>query len=259
MSKVVVDIGGSGARFGQFTGNNVIGICRHDVRTIEQLTDTVRYVAGGRVEAVGLSVPGYVNAKCGTVRRSWAASYLEGDLRSRLMNLFETKNVHIVNDGEAHALCMLRYPDIQFGAICVSIGTSIGFGVIGQDRKPVRTLGGENWDLSNHTLKTRASDPHVYWALGSQGLDELKKVRGGDAYRYFGWRLGAFLSQLIILLRPQTIGLTGGIIHNHWTGDMERETYAELQKDLDGLDVPSTRIFALKEQESALYGVASLI
>jgi hypothetical protein len=278
-NKIVVDIGGSGVKIGILDGDGVFGISRHNVTSVEQLADLIRCAAKGDVSAVGLSVAGFVNAAQGTVRRSAVAPWLEGDLARRLKTLLKTENVAIVNDGEAHALCLLRNPDIRFGAICLSFGTAVGFGIIGPDRKPVRTLSGENWDIGSILQQTRASIPYeqarnffsgnkpndakhllpIWWLLGSNGFEQLVRDMGSNASGHFGYRLGYFLSQLTILFRPRTIGLTGGIIRNHWDGDMKRNTIAELRQNICLHDVPDVEVIKLAASESALYGAAELI
>jgi hypothetical protein len=105
-------------------------------------------------------------------------------------------------------------------------------------------------------LKTRASQPFVWWALGSNGLDELCKTQP-NGHAYFGYRLGFFLSQIAILFRPQTIALTGGIIQENWT-QMEHNTISELKANLVNTMTVIPKIVVLKEKDSALYGVAEL-
>ena len=170
---VVVDIGGSGTRIGVSTGFGVADVRRHRVNSIEELCDAIAN-AVPTVSGVALSVPGFVDGDSGRVLLCRVAPWLEGDLAGAIADRMGLPaKVKVVNDGEAHALALLKEPDVQFGACVVSLGTSVGFGVLDATGRVSRTLSGQNWDIGEMALRTSASNPHVWWALGQAGLDEL--------------------------------------------------------------------------------------
>jgi predicted NBD/HSP70 family sugar kinase len=256
--KAVVDIGGSGVRIARFDGKSIVGLQKYNINSIEQLADAIRTTTGGSPKRVAISAAGYVDAEKGIVRESSIAPWSEGNFARKLKELLQAEKVFVVNDGEAHTLSLFGNPDIRFGAICIAFGTAVAFGVIDSNGKIFRTLSGENWDGCSLWLKTRASHPHVWWALGTQGLNELIKDRGDAGYRQFGYRIGSFLVQMTILFRPMTIALTGGIIQNHW-GKMKDACHQDFIKDIQAQNISIPTIVKLSDKESALIGLTKLL
>jgi predicted NBD/HSP70 family sugar kinase len=255
--KIVVDIGGSGVRLGRILDNSIVDIHRVNVGSIEELASAIMQAAGRNVDAVAISTAGFVNTKEGYIRLSRVAPWIEGYAEKYLKEKLHALKVVIVNDGEAHALAMLRDIRIKYGAICLGIGTAVSFGVIDEQRNVLRTLSGENWDLGDLWLKSRAKDPYVWKALGSRGLQELIESMGESGYEHFGYRLGFFLSQLTHIFHPLTIALTGGIVQNYWE-KMVLAVNKELSINIpDFLRTP--KIVVLKEKESGLTGLIHLL
>jgi predicted NBD/HSP70 family sugar kinase len=162
-----------------------------------------------------------------------------------------------MNDGEAHALAMLRTSGVKFGAVSVSLGTGVGIGVIGADRRICRPCSGENWDVGDFQLTTRASDKSVWWALGSNGLRELESNMGSEAAAmHFGSRLGAFFVQLCTVFPPRTIVVSGGIANRKWK--LMRSTVAgEMTRIPSHFDHP--KLIPSPFEEAALVGAAQAL
>ncbi len=215
---VVVDVGGSGARFAEVGPNRDLrDRGKRDINSIAEFVDAIRAISP-TPKAVAVSTTGFVNSATGVVSSSRAAPWAQGHLAAILSDKLGGGPVYVMNDGEAHALAILATPGVEFGAIAVALGTGLGFGVIGSDRRIVRPCSGENWDLSDVSLKTRAPRSEVWYALGSDGLQELQDSRGSrsEGSRHFGYRLGTFLGQLTVIFQPRSIVLSGGIIREHW-------------------------------------------
>ncbi|WP_071286317.1 ROK family protein [Mycolicibacterium llatzerense] len=207
---VVADIGGSGTRFATIRGGVLTDAGREAVSSYPQFLALLRSRCAAP-RSVAVSTARFVNSTTGQVRLSRAAPWAEGDLAGRLRRDLGCP-VAVMNDGEAHALAMRRTNGVRFGALAVALGTSVGIGVLGVDRRVIRPCSGENWDLGDLRLHSRAPDPSLWWALGSNGLHEMESVMGTDAAaRHFGYRLGAFFVQLVIGFQPRTIVLSGGI------------------------------------------------
>jgi len=152
-SSVVVDIGGSGARFAGIGPKGLLPIQgKRNIRSVGELAAAIRSVSN-RPSGVCISTGGFVNSRTGVVRRSWAAPWLQGHLARDLGGTLGGCPVYAMNDGEAHAAAILATPNAEFGAIAVALGTSPGFGVVGSDRRIVRPCSGENWDLGDLHLK----------------------------------------------------------------------------------------------------------
>ena len=255
--QVAVDIGGSGVRLGMVNGATISQQCRTDASSKELLAIAIQEFAKDDVSDIAISVPGFVDADDGFVRLSRVAPWLEGNLAVDLKELAGAQNVLVVNDGEAHALSMLGNPNIRYGAICISLGTSVSFGAVNKDQNVIRTLSGENWDIGELWIRSQATDPHVWWSLGSRGLEELIANMSDKGFKHYGYRLGYTLSQLSMLFRPNTIALTGGIIHNNWD-KMSRQVVSELEHDMPSY-APVPNIVILDDKETVLLGLAQLL
>jgi hypothetical protein len=84
LKKIVVDIGGSSARFGLFDGEKVVNIIRRKISSFDELVKAIKECANGKVIAIAVSIAGLVKTEDGVISRSSAAPYLEGNLGDRL-------------------------------------------------------------------------------------------------------------------------------------------------------------------------------
>jgi predicted NBD/HSP70 family sugar kinase len=255
--RIVVDIGGSGVRLARVKDSRFVDLRRSEADSMARLAAAIRAAAGGKkIGAVAVSVAGFVDSGTGRVRLSRVAPWSEGNFVSELRARLEMDDIFVINDGEAHACALYDDPTMEFGALCLAMGTSVALGAIDGRGRIMRTLSGENWDVGELWLKTRATDPHVWWALGSHGLAELTTGMGPKGYEHFGHRLGFFLSQLSIMFRPATMALAGGIVSAHFD-EMEGAIRAGMQANIHNIPVP--KIVALKEEETALVGLVNLL
>ena len=251
---IVVDIGGSGTRIGKVEENRVVNQRKVTISSVDQLAKAIFEVAGNiKPDAVAVSTAGFVNSRYGYVRLSRIARWTEGKLADKLKRALRISNVIVMNDGEAHALSTLGDKRMLYGAISLSLGTSVGFGVLDENGHIMRTLSGENWDIGEMLLKTRATDKHVWWALGSQGLKELIVGMGNEGYTHYGYRLGFFLSQLSVIFMPRTITLSGGIAFTHWD-KIQETTLSEMKTNIPKY-MKCPQIIVLSDKESALTGL----
>ncbi|MFT4189838.1 MAG: ROK family protein [Aeromicrobium sp.] len=215
MPIVVFDVGGSSARMAVVRGGVVGASRRVEVTDASSLVRHASAATRG-LRGVAVSTAGFVDSERGRVRLSRAVPGLEGDLARRLTSDLGCPTV-VVNDGEAHAYAAGRIPDVDHGLVAISLGTSVGLGVLDAGGRPLRPCSGENWDVGDWRLDTRASEREVWWALGSQGLAEVERSMGEDAGRaQYGYRLGGWIATLGVVFRPRTVVLSGGIARAHW-------------------------------------------
>ena len=251
---IVVDIGGSGTRIGVFLDDELTSVKHEQVNSVEGLISSIKSCSQfSHVKGIGISVPGYVQGDTGVVLSCGAAPYLEGNLRETILSHFPTAIINVVNYGEAHALALLKSPDIKFGAINLALGTAVGLGVIGKNGEIVRTLSGDNWDVSALKVKTLTSKKSIWWALGQKGLEELVNDYGEKGYEHFGCCLGSFASQLATIFRPCTIAFSGGHIVQHWEF-FEKAVFREFTPPR----LTSPQLIPQKYTESALIGLTAL-
>ncbi len=217
--KVLVDIGGSGIKMANYHDGKIssldhygktIGDYDSFISTIKKRSD------GSHLSGIALSLAGFIDSNNGKVISCKNAPFLEGDLVKRLHEDFKFSKIKIVNDGEAHTRALL-YPGrhIELGAIHFAFGTSVAFGVIDKDGHFIKTCCGDNWDIGDLQMITRETESkEVWYILGEKGLSNLEK-KSKDPYYHFGCRIGTLLTNMAVIFRPRTIGVSGGIVCNH--------------------------------------------
>ncbi len=220
MSKITgaIDIGGSGFRaalveLGDDSRHRAGQVHRlANVQSHRELAQRFRDAVGD-VDTLGISSAGFVDADQGVVRLCRAHPWVQGQLKQRIADELRC-DVRVMNDGEAH-LCghlnLAKHP-----MLCLSIGTSVAFGCTDDNGNVRRPRSDSNWDIGALRLRTRASNPELWSALGSEGLSELEHEDPDEAIERFGWRLGAALFEFAITFQPESIVLAGGIIDQHW-------------------------------------------
>lgn len=227
--KILIDVGGSSVKIkGYSKGRLQPETQRFKPTTFDEFCDAISQVAKEResstdsvIEGIAISFAGeydYVN-ECAV--SCWHYPFLTGCLRDNLVRRFNCRNVHVVNDGDAHALALKAdYAQKGMalrGAINLSLGTAVGFGVLDWKGDLIHTCRGHNWEVGNWQCDTREEHKDQYWALGSQGLKSLEDKHGNpDAYIYYGQRLCHFFARdLVPVFHPPVIGLSGGIVAGH--------------------------------------------
>lgn len=214
---ILVDNGWSGAKLATSTDGVMINYRgKFPINNFNDLLDVLKSISAGQeVTAIAISTAGFVNSSAGIVTLSSVSPFLEGKLVARLSDYFPSTKIILTNDGDAHARGLLT-KNVKLGAINLAFGTSVALGVISSDGESVYACNGENWDIGDLILNTSAAQKAAYWALGRPGLEELEKSMGVDAYGHFGRRIGRLLNQLVLIFRPETVGLSGGIIDAHY-------------------------------------------
>lgn len=252
---VVVDSGGSSTRLAAVKSRRLsTPVSVQSLQSLDDLVDQIARVST-RPSGIAVSIAAFVERSTGFVRLSRHAPWSQGPLADRLAETFSCA-VDVMNDGEAHALAMLGDPDVKLGAISVSLGTAVGIGIMGAGGRVLRPLSGENWDLGELRLHTRASRKELWWALGSEGLAELQRNLGvADGTAQYGYRLGSALRELTVIFQPATIMLSGGIAFRLWS-DM-RSTIADELHALPS-HARSPRVLLSPHREAALVGLSRL-
>lgn len=252
-SRIVVDIGGSGARYASLTPSGEVGnIQRAHLTSLDGLVRTVREL-DAQPRWLGLSVPGRLSADSSEVLACSTAPWLVGPLVASLREELSCP-ISMLNDGAAHALALRGVPDVKMGAICLSIGTSVGFGVLSESGELQPTPAGRNWEIGDLQLQTTASRKELWWAAGEPGLEELiARLGKEDGLRRFGYRLGAMARILVHVLQPPTVGFSGGTVARYWHV-LELGIRRELKHSLVGGETPA--IVASSQVEPALYGMS---
>lgn len=226
--KLLIDCGGSGVKIKRYVGGVLRSTHQFKPKTregfynrIEEMAKDGNPVAEPRIAGMAISICGeydYVNEE---VKTCWFYPFLIGRLRSDLVKRYRCDNVHIVNDGDAHVLA-LKQAYAEKGqklasAINLSLGTSVGCGILDWRGELLHTCQGHNWEVSSWRCETSEENKNLYSALGNEGLERLEEKHGSsDAYIFYGQRLCHFLGRdLVPLFRPRLIGLSGGIAVAH--------------------------------------------
>lgn len=253
---ILVDVGGSGVRIAPFSNGQIGTVRTCHIRSRQELYAEIRRTAGDRkIAGIAFSVAGFVDTRKGCVLRSANASYLEGDLAGDAKTALSVSKVRVVNDGEAHARTLLLQDHVKFGAIHLALGTSVAFGVIGENGQVLQTASGENWDIGDMTMTTRSEHKEVWYLLGTHGLKELEDSGSENPYFHFGCRLGTLLTQLAVIFRPRTIGLSGGIVTAH-AADLKRGILTDFHAPVCS-EHPDIRL--LTETNTVMLGLTTLL
>ena len=273
--KLLVDCGGSGVKIRTYV-EGVINPHTHRFgpKTFEEFCKCLEDVARDGNPSTHPHVTGIAISICGEydyvnegVVRCFAFPFLIGKLRDNLKERFSCGNVRIVNDGDAHALA-LKSAYKQNGvssdsAINLSLGTAVGFGILDWKGELFHTYFGHDWDVGSWQCDTRARNKALYWALGSQGLQELeKKYRIPRAYISYGHRLCHFFGHdLVPVFHPKIIGLSGGIVAAHFKDIEEgiRRECEERRYCASGGPLNGVEIFLSPEKNSVMTGLADIL
>ena len=281
--KLLVDCGGSGIKIRRcIRGELGPDTHRFKPKALEEFYKCLEKMATdgnpsfhSRVTGIGISVCGKYDYSNEEVKTCYFYPFLIGRLKEWLKERFKCEDVRIVNDGDAHVLALKSIYE-QNGlrlanAINLSLGTSVGFGILDSTGDLLHTCHGHNWEVSNWLCDTRAGNKMLYWALGSNGLLALEKQHGSPkAFIYYGERLCHFLGHDLALnlgrnpasnFRPKVIGLSGGIVVAHYNDieegirrECEKRNYCASGGPLDGVD-----IYLSTEQDSVMRGLAVLV
>jgi len=109
----------------------------------------------------------------------------------------------------------------------ISLGTSLGFAIADKNGNIVRTLADINFDVGELSLSSKASNSHLWWALGSNGLGELQTNLGQtDGVKHYGYGLGSFLVNICSIFRPKSVVISGGITEK-WGNDFQQLMFSE--------------------------------
>ncbi|MDR1620563.1 MAG: hypothetical protein LBS18_07880 [Clostridiales bacterium] len=256
---VVVDIGGSGAKLALSTRSGLQNIRHEHPNSLQDFFDCIRKLTGGLApDALAVAVPGIMRGRevLSAPKTPWLCGNPAETIRRKLS--LNDKKIHLINDGEAHALALKTRPNIKLGAIHLSIGSAVGFGVLNGNGEVLRTLSGNNWEIGDVRLVTNAPDKEAWRLLGSAGFEEQIKRTDADGGKYFGWRLGSFAAQLSLIFRPRTIGLSGGVIHHRWRqieGGFREELHRRLGHLGHVLSMPEVVVL---DEYAALTGLSVL-
>ena len=256
---IVIDIGGSGAKLGIVKNGKVSTIIRENLGSLGELSAAIMRLTGGdAVDGIGLSVPGTVRNN--KLIRSWKSEWLEGETDTLIRRL--TRNgsgkVFVLNDGEAHALALRNYREVEYGAFNLAIGSGVAFGVLDDNNNLLRSLSGDNWEIGDYKLNTRDEHKEVWYALGKDGFENLRNNPDFDGRKHFGHRLGSFVGQIALLFRPKTVGLSGGIIRHNWHYMEEGFLQEFNQLDKSAHIYTRPKLVIMHDEEAALSGLATL-
>lgn len=268
--KILVDVGGSSVKIKKEKDGKLSSYMRSFKPTsrLEFYSCILEVARKSSIDGIAVSVCGEYDYVTDEVLTCWHYPFLKGKLRSDLEKEFKCWNVHVVNDGDAHALALkVAYAKkgllCTAGAVNLSLGTAVGFGVLDCKGDLMHTCQGHNWEIGNWQCDTMESTKDLYSALGSAGLRSIEERHGNaNAYRYYGQRLCHFIGRdLVPLFHPKIIGLSGGIVAGHCQEieegirlECEKCRYREPGKALDGVD-----IYFSPERDSVMLGLSELL
>ena len=180
--KILIDIGGSGVKIKRCEN----GVFDPDVYSFKPTSRTEFYScimefyscisemtqkdgdsSTPDIDGIAVSICGEYDYGKEEVLSCWHYPFLKGKLRDDIEKEFDCWNVHVVNDGDAHALA-LKAEYVQDGFSCpssavnLSLGTAVGFGLLDCKGDLLHTCQGRNWEVGNWQCDTRESTKDLY-------------------------------------------------------------------------------------------------
>ncbi len=201
---------------------------------LRQLFRLISELLEDGVQAIGVGVPAIVEPGSGIVRDvvaipSWKEVHLKEILEERF-----SLPVAVNNDSNCFALGVSHYGEAAgyANAVCVTVGTGIGTGIVVDGR----LYGGANLgagELGNAPYLDRDYEfycsSRFFESRGLSGCGAAELAAGGDKsalalWEEFGEHLGHFVSLLCYAYDPQIIVLGGSIskAYSHFSGAMTR-------------------------------------
>lgn len=206
------------------------------------------------INRIGVSCAGFVDYQTGVVRLSRIAGWHDYPLAGRLTSRLPGHLVVVLNDVEAH-LCAHadQYPHPM---LCIAIGTSMGLAITDESGGIIRPRRGWNMEFGGMQIPTSASQKEAWFALGSNGLQELEaRLGSAEGVRRFGYRIGAYLAQQCGVFLPRTLVLSGGVVAKRW--EEIREAFAgEFRHGLADWVEPPIVVPSPYGRDAALWGIA---
>jgi predicted NBD/HSP70 family sugar kinase len=208
------------------------------------------------VTRLGVSTAGFIDTHRGVVELFPAAGWTDKPLATDLGRAYGVP-ITLLNDGEAH-LCAHRdlHPLPQ---ITIAFGTALAFGLADENGGIVRPRSDRNFDIGEWRIPTHADNTAVWWALGSEGLDDLLAAEGEPGgYRHWGYRMGQFLVSLAAVFQPRSIIISGGRLQDQWPSVEPALRAAFAKNKPQWLEAPLIQPSPYGWQ-SALYGMAKYL
>lgn len=261
MKILALDVGGSGVKHAHLEVSRSSARLLEPVRIIEEPRwDAFEQWAADSLptsaDIVAVSCAGFVDAITGVNHLCSIAGWRERPLRANLRGTFPGKRVVVLNDVEAHLLAHTH--ECQHPLMLMAVGTSVGLALTDDTGRVVRTRAGWPLEFGAVVVKTSASCPDLWSALGTPGLAELQERHGTKlGAERFGYRIGATLAQYAGVFCPRTVVLSGGAVYHNWDAmadAVRNEFLADLPRWLR--DDPPTLMCSPYGREAALVGVA---
>lgn len=256
----ILDIGGSGVKAALLTNitdkieNFQIKYYRNP--SWENFTDWLNQ--NGLIDSalIGISCAGFIEST-GIIKMFRVGKWTNKNLPSEINKYKRDAKVYILNDAESHL--MAHYDLYKQPQMSISIGTSVGFAISDENGKIIRPSDKINFDIGGLKIPANASNNYVWWALGSNGLEELQKKLGErKGAKHFGYRLGAFLVGVCSVFRPRTVVLSGGITEKWWSEFKETMQNEFIQSKPDWLRQPDI-IKSPFASKAALVGISKYV
>jgi len=224
-----IDLGGTNIRGARVTGNELSPILQHTLsskedeeKVLHQLFTLIDELMNDGVKAIGIGVPGLVDAATGTVYDvvnipSWKKLPLQ-----QLMEGRYNKPVLINNDANCFAA-----GEFYFGSgrgchsmVGITLGSGLGSGIIIKKKLYAGTHCGAGEfgmvDYLDHCYEYYASGQFFKNVYGVDGEVVFKAAAEGDAralkmYGEFGRHLGNAIKMILFTLDPELIVLGGSV------------------------------------------------
>lgn len=225
---VGVDIGGTSISAGCIVNKKIIRICscptgadRSAGQILETLYEIIERVLLPDTSAIGIGVPGLLNAESGEIINiTNIPAWKNLPLKQKLEEHFKLP-VYINNDANCFALGEKHFGKGQKykNMVAISLGTGVGAGIIINDKIHSGLFGGAGeigcWPYLDENFEAYCGS-FFFQKNRTTGSEQYQKAITGDPhalqlFHEFGRHLGKLIKNIVFILAPEAIILGGSI------------------------------------------------
>lgn len=270
---IAIDLGGTKIRAGLVEGTSVHDIIQvpcnasgSEQDVIDQLCSLIDKLMSPAVTAIGIGVPSVVDAARGIIYDVVAIpSWKEVHLKEILQDKYGLP-VSVDNDCNCFALGVARYGEARGydDAVCVTLGTGVGSGIIvgGRLYRGINTGAGEIGCVPylDKDYEYYCSS-RFFEGKGTTGKDVAQAAEAGDAdalalMSEFGHHVGKLVELILFAYDPQAI-VFGGSIANAFDF-FSKSMYDELAGFPYSKSVAGLKIHRCETDHIGLFGAAAI-
>lgn len=226
---VGVDIGGTSIGAGCIIDKKIekiyskpTGATRSADEILETLFEVIEHVLLPGTLAIGVGVPGLLNAEKGEILNIYnIPAWKNLPLKQKIEERFAIP-VHINNDANCFALGEKHFGKGQQykNMVAIALGTGVGGGIIINDKIHTGMFGGAGevgcWPYKDESFEAYCGSDFFIKKNNITGQELFEKAMSGDQqaqkiFDEFGMNIGKLIKNILFILAPEAIVIGGSI------------------------------------------------